>query len=161
MATPDGSLGINASFDADQFRSAIKFAMQMGSPPDSDKQVYFISKSSAATYFKNGFEVTGIRLDRDKMPLDPDVEVRTAADVEIQVDCAIEVVRADTNEIPVGNFGDTKAVVTLLDVDYEQVKDCQEIRFNGDIYQRGYEPDGLGLFDVGINTIIYYALQET
>lgn len=161
MVTPDSSLGISASFDSVQFRNAVKFAMQMGSPPEADKQVVFIKKATSQTYWKDDVQVMNPRLDRDRLPLDPEIEVRAADDEEIQVDCAIEITRADADEIAVGSFRPTKAVVTLLDVDYEQVVGAQEIRYNGDIYRFGYEPEGLGLFDVGVNTMIFYSVQES
>lgn len=162
MVTPDSSLGISASFDADAFRNAIRFAMQMGSPPDTDKQAVFIKKSTSRTFWKNNVQVSNPRLDRDRMPLDPEVEVRDGADEEISVDCAIEVSSLTGNETPIGLINaSSKVTVTVLDEQYALVKGAQELRYNGDIYKYGYEPEGLGLFDVGINTLVFYAEQET
>lgn len=161
MATPDSNLGISASFDATQFRNAITFAMQMGTPPDTAKQAKFIKKSTDRTYWKNNIPVISPKLDRDGLPLDPTVEVRTSADTSISANCAIEIDRADADELPVGNFRATKAIVTFLDTDYALVVGCQEMIYNGDRYIYGYEPEGLGLFDVGVNTMIFYAVQES
>jgi hypothetical protein len=162
MVRPDPALGISADFDGDQFRDSIRFAMQMGTPPEVGKRASFVFKSTGRTYRKGGQELASPpRLDRDGKPLDPNVEVINIPPVIKIVDCAVEVVRADADELPVGNFRLTKAVVTLLDEQYDQVKGCRELLFNGDRYLYGYEPEGLGLFDVGINTMIFYATDET
>lgn len=162
MVQPDPSLGISASFDAAQFKNAIRFAMQMGTPPDVDKRAVFIKKSDSKTYWKNDVEVLNPRLDRDRLPLDPEIVVLETADEEISVDCAIEITKADGDELPVGTMrSTTKATVTVLDDQYALIKGAQELRYNGDIYKYGYEPEGLGLFTVGINTLIFYAEQES
>ena len=162
MVTPDNGLGISADFDNEGFRQAIRFAMQMGTNPDPDRRPIFIRKGRGATYWKGGVElVTAPRLDRDGEPLDPEIEVRRVADEQISVDCAIEVDRADAEELPVGNFRPTKVIVTLLDEQYELVKDCRELAYNGDKYLYGYEPESNGLFEVGIYTMVFYAIDES
>lgn len=162
MVDPNPALGISADFDGVQFRNAIRFAMQMGVPPDPDKQAVFVFKPTGRTYWKNDVQlVSAPRLDRDGKPLDPTVEVRRVEADTKTVDCAVEIVRADAEELPVGTFRQTKAVVTVLDEQYEEIRGCIEMVFNGDRYKFGYEPEGLGLFDVGINTMIFYPLEET
>lgn len=161
MAEPDSSLGISADFDAAGFRNAIRFAMEMGLNPDPSRRPTFIRKSSSRVYKKNSVVISTPRLDRDGRPLDPEVEVVRPADVEVSVDCAIEVQRADAEELPVGTFRPTKVVATLLDDQYEEVKDCREMLYNGDRYVYGYEPESNGLFDVGVYTIIFYAVEDT
>lgn len=169
MVQPDPSLGITADFDNEGFRQAIKFAMQMGVNPDASRTTIFIKKGTGQTYWKNGVQLlTTPRLDRDGRPFDPEVEVRRSADTQIrvgtgegEVDVAIEVERADAEELPVGNFRPTKVVVTALDVDYAVIKDCRELLYNGDRYMFGYEPESTGLFEVGVYTMIFYALDES
>lgn len=161
MATPDESLGIPVEFDNEGFRNAIKFAMQMGMNPDPDRRPIFLRKGKSATYWKNGVEVFSPRMDRDGNPLDPTIKTVRAQDEQISVDCAIEVERADAEELPVGNFRPTKVVATLLDLDYAKVKDCRELIYNGDRYLFGYEPESNGLFEVGVYTMIFYALDES
>lgn len=162
MAIPEDSLGIAVDFDGEGFRNAIRFAMQMGTNPDADKAPIFIQKGLGRTYWKNNVQlITTPRLDRDGQPYDPDIEVRREADDQIRVDCAIEVVRADAEELPVGAFRLTKLVVTLLDDQYQVVKDCRELLYNGDRYMFGYEPESNGLFDVGVYTMIFYAKDES
>jgi hypothetical protein len=169
MAIPDPNLGIPVGFDGEGFRNAIKFAMQMGTPtlpdgsPDPDKRPIFIKKVAARIYKDAaGNVIPPPRVDRDGRPFDPTIQVEESRpDPITDADCAVEVDRADADELPVGNFRPTKAVVTLLDVDYERVKDCRELVYNGDRYVYGYEPENNGLFDVGVHTMIYYAVDET
>ena len=160
MALPDAALGISANFDAQEFRDGIHFAMQMGTPIAEDRKPAFVFASPGRSYTKNGETVTNVRLDSSGQPIDPEVRVVEIPGKRVQVDCAVEIAKADSDEMPVGNFRGTKATVTLLDVDYEQVQGCKELEFNGDRYSYGYEPDGLALFDVAVHTLVFYALEE-
>ena len=74
----------------------------------------------------------------------PDRERSSSPPVTKRVDCAVEFERADAEELPVGNFRPTKATVTLLDEEYDQVKGARELVYNGDRYVYGYEPVGWG-----------------
>jgi hypothetical protein len=162
MVRPDPALGISADFDGDQFRDSIRFSMQMGISPDGGKQPIFVFRSASRTYWRGDVQLTTTpRLDRDGKPLDPTVRVVESPPQTKRVDCAVEIERADAAELPVGNFRPTKATVTLLDQQYEQVKGARELVYNGDRYVYGYEPVGLGLFDVGVNQIIFYAVDES
>jgi hypothetical protein len=162
MVDPDPALGIAVDFDGDGFRAAIRFAMQMGTIPDPARRPKFILKSGITpTYTKNGSPVTSPRLDRDGKPLDPNVRVVTGADREVEVDCAVEVTRADAEEGPVGNFRPTKVVDTLLDEQYALVVGARELIYNADRYVFGYEPESNGLFDVGVYTMIFYPRDES
>lgn len=166
------NIGIDGtSFDEAGFRSAIKGAMQMGTHPDPDRRPKFMRKGGGKTYWKDGVQLaTPPRMGRTGEPLDPEVEVRVAPPTFITTpdvgtatscDCAVEVELADADELPVGNFRRTKAVVTFLDVDYAKITGCKEMIYNGDRYLYGYEPEAPGLFGVGVHTIIWYALDES
>lgn len=162
MATPNEALGIAADFDNEGFRQAIKFAMQMGLNPDASRRPIFLKKAATPrVYLKDGEVVPTPRMDRDGRPLDPEIEVVIAPDQEISVDCAVEVDRADADELPVGNFRPTKVTITLLDREYLVVKDCRELIYNGDRYMFGYEPESTGLFEVGVYTMIFYGKDES
>lgn len=166
---PSSSLGISADFDNEGFRNAIRFAMQMGFNPDPSRRAIFIKKSTTKQYFKDGVLLTTTpRTDRDGKPLDPEIELVRGADQQIlsgsgpdEVNVAIEVDRADADELPVGNFRPTKVVITALDTDYVKIKDCRELIYNGDRYLFGYEPESNGLFEVGIYTMIFYGKDES
>lgn len=153
--------GTYSGFDATQFRDAITFAMQMGTPPDANIAPKFVFPAGTPTYYKNGTLIASPPLDQDGLPFDPEiVKVQDPGEV-VTCNCSVEVSRADADEIPVGNFRPVKAVVTLLDTDYELIKGCREMIFNNDTYSYGYEPGALGLFDVGIHIMVFYAVQET
>lgn len=162
MAIPTTS-GFNVAFPSDEFRNAIKFAMQMGATPDPAQRPTFVFGRGARTYRKDGavLDPTTVRKDRDGRPLDPTITWEDAPGARVQADCAIEITRADAAELPVGNFRPTKATVTLLDVDYAQVKGCRELVYLGDRYAFGYEPEAPGLFDVGVHMLVFYAIEET
>ena len=164
MGTPDPSLGISTSFDADLFRRAITFAEQMGTPPDSDRRPKFVKPAVAGrTYWKDGVQLdTPPPMGRTGEPLDVDIEVRTPQPVIVEdANCAIEIERVDADELPVGKFLPSKAVVTLLDIDYAKIAGCKEMTYNGDRYGSPTEPEALGMFEVGIHTIIFYAIDDT
>jgi hypothetical protein len=159
---PDPSLGIPVGFDSQGFRNAIGFAMQMGTPPDPARRPKFIKRSNLRTFWKDGVELPAPpRMGRNNEPLDPDVEVRITEPEAITVDCAIEIDAADADELPVGSFRPTKVICTLLDDAYARVEGCKELVYNGDRYLYGYEPEANGLFDVGVHTIVFYALDES
>src|SRR5881397_522585 len=104
MADPNPNLGINVAFPAQEFRDGIRFAMEMGTSPDTAKQPLFVFRSASRTYWKAGTQLTSTpRLDRDGKPLDPTVKVVESAPVTKRVDCAVEIERADAEELPVGN----------------------------------------------------------
>ena len=156
-------------FDAAQFREAIKFAMTMGAPPAPGDRAIFVFGSTGQTYWKNGIQllITPM-LDQDGRPLDPTVEVRKtqavtkkqgpAAD---EIDCAIEFEPVDREELPVGNLRPGKMTVTVLDADYTKIQGCKEVQMTGDRYLFQYEVPALGLFDVGIRQLVFYALDES
>lgn len=163
MATPDSNLGLPTNFPEQTFRNAIHFAMQMGTNPDPEKAPVFVIPGAGRTYKDaNGVTLASPpRMDRDGQPLDPTIQVIDDPDTEVQRDCAIEVTRADADELPVGAFRPTKVVVTLLDDDYLAVKNARRLLYNGDEYIFGYEPESVGLFEVGVYTLIFYALDES
>jgi hypothetical protein len=112
-------------------------------------------------------------LDQDGNPLDLDVEVRTdqpkivyqrkseALDAT-HVDCAIEFQPAQAQELPVGlNLRPTKLIVTLLDEDFLKVEGCREILMGADRYIYSYTLPSLGMFTVGVQQMVFFALDES
>ena len=166
MAIPDfAGLGISAGqdFDPDAFRNAIKFAMQMGKSPNPDLAPSFRKSGGVRTFWKDGVELdpTTVRTGRDGEPLDFDVEIREPEPVTVTVDCALEVSIADPETLPVGNYSGGKITVTLLDVDYQQISDCRELLYNGDRHRLGFHEEAIGLFGVGVHTIVFYTVDES
>lgn len=157
--------GLNVDFPTQQVRDGLLFAMQLGKPSDTTRQVTFIRKVGTVQFFLGSsttpLDPATVRKDRDGRPLNPDIRVEQAADEEIKVDVAIEVEPAEADELPVGNFRPTKAVVTLMAQEYEKVRGCRELRYNADRYVFGYEPQINGLFDLDFHTMIFYAIDES
>ena len=54
-----------------------------------------------------------------------------------------------------------KLRVTLLDSDYDAVKDADFVVISGDRYIRHHEPPSVGLFQVGVHQILFTAENET
>lgn len=163
MVNPNPALGFSVNFPQQQFENAIRFAMQMGTPNPAEKRVTFIFKNDGVTYWKNGVQLTDPpRLDLDGHPYDAEVEVRKAADTEVQVDCAFEVGEAPpTREDPVGTFQRSQLTVTLLEAEYQQVAGCQSARYNGDRYVYSFEPDTYGLFGSDVHTMIFVSEDDS
>lgn len=163
MVQPDPALGFNVAFPQAQFENAIKFAMQMGTPNEAVKRPTFIFPGDGLTYWRDGVElVEPPRVDLDGHPYDPEIEVRRAADVELQVDCAFEVKEVIPRpEDPVGTFQHTQLVVTLLEAEYQQVKHCKAITYNSDRYLYGFESELYGLFGSDVHTIIFVSEDDS
>lgn len=168
MAIPDDALGIDVDFPSLEVTNGLRFAMQLGRNANASKAIHFMARGSGSrTYWKNDVQLGSTpRLDSDGNPLDPDVEVRPPEDTEIldgdkPVDCAVEVEPRDALETPVGNFRPTKVIVTALGPQYQLIKDCRKILYNGDEYMLGYEPESVGLFDLEAYTLIFYAKDES
>jgi hypothetical protein len=153
--------GSSSSFDAGKFRGAIEAAMDMGAPPDPARRPVFVFPSSGRGYVKNGAPVLNPVLDMDGRPLDPGVRVVDVPGDQVSVPCAVQIMKADAEEIPVGNFRPTKAIVTMLDLAHAMVQGCREMIYNGDRYVFGYEPEALGMFEVGVFVMVFYAAGES
>lgn len=162
MAATDPALGITAEFDPAQFRTAIRFAMQMGAPNRPEDRATFYFKSTGRTYTRDGIPLAEApRTDRSGNPLDPDIEVHDQVPDPVQVDCAVKIERPGAySEGPVGGMPETQAIVTVLDQDYDTIKDATEMRYGGDRFRFGYQPQISGLFDVDVRQLVFIAVDE-
>lgn len=145
--------GTNPGFNAAGFRKAIKSAMQMGASPTEGERATF---HFAAQLIYNSGNVDG-----DLVPFDPAATVVSTEPPTVQVDCAIEYFDAEAQPTAFGLMSPTRIAVTVLDVDYERVKDCAYVVVAGDRYDyRRTEPPA-GLFDVGLFVMHFTARNET
>lgn len=144
--------GSDPGFNSGEFREAIRFAMKMGAAPDEEAQVYF--------HFANTL-VYNRPVDGSNTPFDPSATVTTAALPPVQVDCAVEYFDSENQPTAFGLLAPSRVAITLLDDDYEQVKDCAYVVIHGDRYDyRRTEPPS-GLFDVGIYVMYFTSGSET
>lgn len=140
--------GTNAGFNADAFRTGIRFAMNMGAPPNEDER---------ATFYFSSQLIYNRPVDEDNVPFDPASTVTRNIPDPVQIACAVEFF--DANGVPT-NFGDlvpSKATVTLLDEEYAQVKDAIGVMLRGEKYLYKSTEMPTGLFDVGIYTMHFVA----
>lgn len=144
--------GSSNAFNAARFRSAIRSVMTMGTPPVSGDQLRFYwNPTRSATATKDG----------EGIPFDPSAPVATTTHAPVSLPCAIEYIDAAGQPTPFGAIAPSKVRVTLLDEDYDQVKDADYVLISGDRYIRHHEPPSYGLFTVGVHQIIYTAENET
>lgn len=146
--------GAASGFDSAGFRAAIRFAMTMGAPPvTADKATFRFRKTRSFP--------TGTRLDQEGNPLDPTIAVTVVEPTPVVLDnVAVEFQTADPQELPVGNFRPTKAVLTLLDEEWATVDEAIEVQLGGDTYVIGYVHPPLGLFDVGVIQVSCFGVNE-
>jgi hypothetical protein len=145
--------GADAGFNAAEFRDAIHFAMQMGAAPDLDEQVTF-HFASTLTY--------NVPADGAQVPFDPTATVTSAPSAApVRVPCAVEYFDAENQPTNFGLMAPSRLSITLLDEDYERVKASTYVVAHGDRYNyRRTEPPS-GLFDVGLYTMHFTAVNET
>lgn len=130
-----------AGFNPAAFRAQITATMTMGLPANTDEQPKF--------YFRSTAEFpAGTKLDPEGRPIDPRVKATvTHAVPPVQVPCAVEFSPDTTNDEGLaGTFWQTRAVVTLLDTQYQQVQDAIEVQLGGRRYNIAFlaPPIGLG-----------------
>jgi hypothetical protein len=151
VAKPDPTLGIPYQFNADAFRTAIRFVFEMAEPPEQERAVTF---HFADTVAFNG------PADGEQVPFDPAETIVRTTPAPVRRPCDVEFVKASDEPTAFGIVIPAKVKVTLLDVDYEDVKEATFIIVNGDRYLRHYEPPAYGLFDVGLHEMVFIAENE-
>lgn len=136
-----------SGFSVDQFRTNIHFAMNLGLPQDAADRPTF--------YFRpvKSYPV-GTRVDSEGTPLDPRIEVTVTSPDPVQVPCAVEFEPTSSDsEGLVGTFRNTRLTLTVLDVDYEQIKDAIEVGVGRVRYNVSYQSPPLGLGTATIYTL--------
>ena len=137
--------GVIPGFDPDEFRSAIRFAMDMGAPEALDKRATF--------YFPKTKTATG-PTDASGVPFGPDATVTSAPSKDpVRVSCSITDAAGEAQVTDIGNYGDA-IVVTLLDQDFQQVVGFEYVVYKGNRYDYLRELLGGGLGSVGIHQLL-------
>lgn len=146
-------------FDAAKFRSAIQFAMQMGTPAQSSQRTKFVW--SGSKMYSSG-------ADQNQNPFDwssaPAIE---QPERSLEVLCAIEYSDAGgAYKTGVGSFEGSTIVATLLDEEYTKLLTFGDGRrpdlalVNGATFEIQYELPPVGLFDVTVHSLFLRAKDE-
>lgn len=155
MATPtDPSFG--GGFDASAFRDAITSVMEMGQPNASQEVATFHWPSVADYVIK----------DNTDNPYDwsasPTNDPTSDTPPPVQVPCALEfVARASLSDgTPFGEIETPKAILTLLDVHYDEVRGATWVMIDGAKYNIDYVAPPTGLFSVTVYSVYLSAEDE-
>jgi hypothetical protein len=130
------------SFDEARVLEGIKKAMGFGEPTRPEDKV---------TFYFNARSTPDGEVDEEGVPFDPDDRVtNTREDEAVIVDCVVEYQDRAAQTETFGVYIPTRIVLTLLDPDWQQVKDFSHVKAGGDIYHRStvQPPVALGTIDV-------------
>ena len=145
--------GTQDGFSASDFRTNIRFAMNMAFPNATAEQPTF-------KFEKTYTYPVGTKLDADGRPLDASVSASVSQPSDVTVPVAVEISDARPDETPVGTRRKVKAVLTILDEDYDQVKTAHRVLLGGDEYIISHVLPPIGLFDATIYQMVCYAVDE-
>ncbi len=142
-----------SGFNATEFREAIRFAMNMGLPQDELQRVTF------RWLEQKDFNIE----DSEGLPYDfTSSPTITAAQQDVLVDAAVEFLGTSSiNGTSIGGFNIPRAIVTLLDEDYDLVEGADEILLGENIYTIDFVAPPMGLFEVTVWQIYCSALDES
>jgi hypothetical protein len=145
--------GTNRGFNPNTFRDAIRFVYTMAAPPDPDRQVVF--------HFEGTTSWSHPEIDSDNVPFDPTArKTTTVTKPPIKVPCQVESAEDNGDDTPFGTVIATRIIITLLDEDYAKVEDCTFVVFDGDKYIRELIAAPIGLFNVGLHSIVFIAEND-
>ena len=133
---------IPPSFDEAMVLEGIRKAMGFGEPTrDEDKVTFFFNARSTPTG----------PVDEDGVPFDPDERITNTREGESKVvDCVVEYQDRGVKAETFGVVVPTRVILTLLDPDWQEVKDFAFVKAGGDVYWRSTvePPVALGTIDV-------------
>lgn len=146
--------GTQPGFSASEFKDAIHFAMNMGLPnADSEKATFYWN--TTRTFDKK--DSAGRPLALKAVPL------TTVEKDPVQIPVAVEYARTGiggTDGTGAGSFDGSRATLTILDEDYESVRDADYVSLGGDRYNIDFTTS-VGLFDVTIYQMFIRAWDES
>ena len=136
--------GRYSGFDAAAFRTNIRFAMNMGAPPDTDDQALFLFPETVTA---------NEPADQEEVPFDPQGRVTKTSRTPVRVPVAVAYFDAQGNVTAFGVTVPSRAEITLLDEDYAKVKGCSAVVLGGERFVYRHEAMPEGLFEVGVHTL--------
>ena len=156
--------GTDPRFNKERFEEAVRFAMRMGAPTRPEDRAIFHFRTERVY-------PSGTRLDQEGKPLNSSVRAEYVRPDPITLEeVAIEFEQATPDELPVGVRIPTRVTITLLEDEYQIIKDraaegseefAHEVEIGGDRYRIAYRPPPVALFDSGVHQIVCYALEES
>lgn len=148
--------GTDARFNAADFRTNIRFAMTMGLPNTTAERATF-QWDTAKTFTKD--DTGGNPFDWTASP------VTTVTYPDVLIPVAVEIGGESDDNTNVGTFDISRAVITVLDEDFEllTVNDvfCNRVLLGDNAYEIKFVAPPLGLFDVTVYQIHCLALDES
>lgn len=149
--------GTDARFNANQFRDAIRFAMNMGLPNSTSERATFIWDTKMTFPIADS---SGTPFDFSASP----GSTITFSDVQIPI--AVEPSdEGDVRAIRIGEMNVPRVTITVLDEDFDQLTQnevfANKVTFNEAIYKILYVGPPMGLFDVTVYQIYAQAIDES
>lgn len=142
------------AFNADEFRSGILFAMNMATPEDSDQRVTFrwIDQKEYDVKDRTGKPFVWTQEPESTITKD-----------DVQVPCAVQFVSRTTlaGQNAVSDMDTSRAELTLLDAQYQLVKDADIVLIGTNEYRPDFVAPPSGLFGETIWTMFVSAIDES
>lgn len=142
----------------------IRFAMRMGAPNQVKDQATFHFRAQRVY-------PPGTRLDQEGKPLNSSIRGEVVhPDPLVLEEVAVEHDDAAPGALPVGTKRPTKVTLTLLQGEYDLIKEraqeadeefAYEVSLGDDRYRIGYRKPPIGLFDMTVHQLVCYAMGET
>lgn len=130
-----------AGFNADRIIAGLHKAMEFGAPTRTEDQATF--------YVVEDVTDDGVAVDEEGVPFDPDQRRETRETPHV-VPCAIELMDLADRTEGFGPLRFSRAEITLLDAEYQQVRGFAHVVIGGDryFYVKTEPPVALGSIDV-------------
>lgn len=143
-----------AGFDAAAFRLAIRSTMTMAAPN---------ATADRATFRWSPVKTFGTE-DPGHNPYSwtaTPSSTTTHADVQVPVAVEFSAPRLASKETPLGEFDTARAIITVLDVDYDLIVGADLILLGQNTYEIQFVAPPIGLFDVTVYQIYADARDES
>lgn len=145
-----------AGFPTATFVDAVKQTMKMGIPQASAERLTWHWNADS----DDVPSPTGSPYEWDAEPSDPEPGTPERS---LQVDYALEFATRTTanTTTQMGTFNDPTATVTLVDSDYQQIKDADYCTIGNTRYEILFHGPTVAMFDADIHTVYIQAVDES
>lgn len=140
-------------FDAAKFREAIRGTMMMGMPnAEAERATFKWKPARDFTVEDNGGDPYNLSATPVSNVQHPDVEVPVAVEFISR--------SAFSPQLPVGEIQNSRVIITILDLDYEEVRGADWVKFDTSEYEIDFVAPPVGLFEVTVYQIFATAIDE-